>query len=845
MTFSAGTRIGPYEIVSSLGSGGMGEVYLARNDRLAREVALKVLHEDVSADPARLKRFESEARSASALNHPNIVTIYDAGTSGAIAWIAMERVEGKTVREILATGALPTRRLLPIAIQIADGLARAHAAGIVHRDLKPENVMVTRDGLVKILDFGLAKLAPSGSDEAGGSRSPKETATFPGTVVGTIGYMSPEQAAGEPVDFRSDQFSFGSLLYEMTTGIRAFHGKSAVDTLAAVLKGDPTPVAEINPQAPVPLRWIIERCLAKDAARRYDSTRDLARDLETLRDRSSETAAMAAIRPARWRWLGFAALLAATAALAVVGGMLFVAKKFGDRPIPDFQRLTFRRGLVGSARFAPDGRTIVYSAEWDGAPSRLFSGRTDGRDSNRLELPEASLLSVSSLGELALSLSDTLARVPLTGGAPREMFEGVVDADWSPDGQNLAVIRHVDDGLRLEYPIGKVLYQPPGGDFFSMSSVRVSPDGRRIAFMVFHSTDSNASVDVVDLTGEHRVLSRRYKRATRLAWSPDGGEVWFNANERGWRTPLRAVTLKGVERLLMVLPSWIFLQDVARDGRVLATLSPQQARMWAMTPGETRERDISWHESSLAMDLTPDGKTLLFDEGAEGYFHAIYVRGMDGSPAKRIGEGRAMAISPDGRWVASNARERGSETVLLPTGAGAPLVLDSEGNQFSSAVFFPDGKRILLSQDEGASYVKELPAGRLQALAPGITRCGAISPDGKESVCAGPDGAFVRYSFDTGTYRPIPGLGEAGADPVKWAADGTSLFLAQLERPPMRILRFDLATGKTQLWRELELADQSSIAGASNFFAMTPDGRSYAYSSPGDLQNLYLITGLR
>ena len=450
MTLSPGARVGPYEILSALGSGGMGQVYLARDERLAREVALKVLPEDVSSDPARLKRFENEARAASALNHPNIVTIYDVGTSGPIAWIAMERVDGKTLRELLSRDALPIRKLLPIAVQIGEGLARAHEAGIVHRDLKPENVMVTKDGLVKVLDFGVAKLAPTGSDGSGG-RAPAETATFPGTVVGTIAYMSPEQAAGQPLDFRSDQFSFGSLLYEMATGKRAFQGKSAVDTLAAVLKEDPRPIAELSPRTPAPLRWIIERCLAKEPGRRYASTRDLARDLETLRDHSSETSGTDLASTPRPRRPRIAALLTAVAVLAGFAGIFLAGRRSGDRPIPDFQRLTFRRGSVASARFAPDGRTIVYGASWDGEPIRLFSTRTDGRESTRLDLPDGDVVSVSSLGEIAMLLSrpyeavsdwtGTLARVPLTGGAPREMNEGVRGADWSSDGKNLAVVR--------------------------------------------------------------------------------------------------------------------------------------------------------------------------------------------------------------------------------------------------------------------------------------------------------------------------------------------------------------------------------------------------------------------
>src|SRR5437016_1318871 len=293
MTLAAGTKLGPYEILAPLGAGGMGEVWRARDTRLGREVAIKILPADVASDPGRLKRFEKEARSASALNHPNIVTIYDVGTADSVSWIAMERVEGKTLRELLFGGALPIRKLLPIATQIADGLAKAHEAGIVHRDLKPENVMLTKDGLVKILDFGLAKLTHPELD-SGGTNLPTETGTSPGMILGTVGYMSPEQAAGQPLDFRSDQFSFGSILYEMATGKRAFARASAPETMAAIIREEPEPVSAVAPATPVPLRWIAERCLAKDPEDRYASTKDLARDLARLRDGVAEVSSSAA-----------------------------------------------------------------------------------------------------------------------------------------------------------------------------------------------------------------------------------------------------------------------------------------------------------------------------------------------------------------------------------------------------------------------------------------------------------------------------------------------------------------------------------------------------------------------
>jgi serine/threonine protein kinase len=283
-TLHSGTKLGPYEIVELLGAGGMGEVYRARDARLDRMVAIKILPAAFSADRDRLQRFAQEARSASALNHPNIITIYELGQDGPTHYIAMELVEGKTLRQLLVSGLLPIRRTIEIAAQAAEGLSKAHEAGIAHRDLKPENLMVSHDGLVKILDFGVAKLS-SPSEEPPDRRSTSGGLTAAGQVLGTVGYMSPEQAGGQGVDFRSDQFSFGLVLYEMVTGKRAFERQTAAETLVAILRERVEPIGLQNRDAPAPLCWAIERCLTKEADKRYVSTRDLARELAVIRDR--------------------------------------------------------------------------------------------------------------------------------------------------------------------------------------------------------------------------------------------------------------------------------------------------------------------------------------------------------------------------------------------------------------------------------------------------------------------------------------------------------------------------------------------------------------------------------
>src|SRR5262245_27855947 len=407
MTLSAGARLGSYEIVAPLGAGGMGEVYRARDTRLGREVAIKVLPEATATESDRRQRFEQEARSASALNHPNILTIYDIGSANGTVFIAMELVEGKPLRELVASGEpLPTRRLLDVATQTADGLAKAHSAGIVHRHLKPENLMVSKDGFVKILDFGLAKLTEPVSQEASVLPTAVAAPTQPGTVMGTAGYMSPEQASGQSVDFRSDQFTLGAIVYEMATGKRAFQRKTGAETLVAIIREEPEPLSQAAPKAPAPVRWIVERCLAKDPEERYASTKDLARDLKSLRDHLSETSASSPVEasgPARARRRGW--LIPALLTLLIGSALGFLLRdRVFSKPVPalQLQRLTFQRGRVPSARFGPDGQTIVYSAAWEGAPLEMFTTRPDSSEFRSIGISGADVLSISSAGEIAL-----------------------------------------------------------------------------------------------------------------------------------------------------------------------------------------------------------------------------------------------------------------------------------------------------------------------------------------------------------------------------------------------------------------------------------------------------------
>jgi serine/threonine protein kinase/Tol biopolymer transport system component len=850
MTLPAGTRLGPYEVLAPLGAGGMGEVYRARDPKLGREIAIKVLPETTAADLDRRQRFEQEARSASALNHPNILTIYDIGSSDGTLYIAMELVEGRTLRELIAAEPLPTKRLLEVAVQIAEGLAKAHAAGIVHRDLKPENLMISKDGYVKILDFGLAKLTEPVTQELSALPTAIAAPTQPGTVMGTAGYMSPEQASGQPVDFRSDQFNLGSILYEMATAKKAFQKKTGAETLVAIIKEEPEPLSQTAPQAPAPVRWIVERCLAKDPEERYASTKDLARDLKNVRDHLSETSASGALAPVapakarRLPWL-------VPAALAVVAGIgvgLLLREVTAGRPDLHikFHRLTFRRGAIISARFAPDGQTFVYGAAWEGGPLEVYSVRTDSSESRSLGLPSADLLAVSSSGELALSLdrhyvvgfeaAGTLARAPLGGGAPREILEQVQDADWSPDGKNLAVTRYMGNRSRLEYPIGKVLYDTAAW----VSNVRVSPKGDLVAFIDHPRRGDNVGlVKVVDVSGKVRLTGP--KANTGLAWSPRGDEVWSSFSE----TSISATSLSGRTRTAFACAGDCALDDIFPDGRVLLSRKTARREMFGVTDG--RERNLTWLDWSFPYDISPDSKVVLFNEESIEP-NQVYIRKLDGSPAVRLGEGLAHAFSADGKWVlTSDPSQR--QLVLLPSGPGEPKRLPETGIHYLWATWFPDGLRILVFGNEPGKgprlFIQDLERGKPRPITPeGVSILfKMVSPDGRWVAATGPDRRIALYPTEAGEPRPVPGLNPEDV-PMSWTEDGRALYVWRPSEPPGRIDLFEIATGKRTLWKEFRPPDPAGVLQVGPA-VVAPDGATYVYTYRRALDELYLATGIR
>jgi Tol biopolymer transport system component len=867
MTLESGSRLGPYEILAPIGAGGMGEVYRARDTKLDREVAIKVLPEKLAADGDLLARFEREAKAVAALSHPNILGIYDLGRHENVTYAAMELLRGETLRERLEEGALPQRKALEYGLQIAHGLAAAHEKGIVHRDLKPENVFVTTDGRVKILDFGLAKVVAAQSNE---TRSPTVAATEPGTVMGTVGYMSPEQVRGKAADHRSDIFSLGTILYEMLSGDRAFRGESAAETMAAIAQKDPAHLTESSDRFPPAIERILRHCLEKRPEERFDTAHDLAFALETAMGATSATQFATAATPAKREW--WKPALAGLAVLAAVGAGFLLAGRLRAPALPSFRQITYHRGFIQSARFAPDGQTVVYGSTRRDEPLRIYSTRLDSIESRSLDLPPADVVGMSKNGQMAVLLNrrhagtwitvGTLARSDLGGGAPHEILENVNDADISPDGTQFAVVRELGTRQQLEYPIGRKIFETTGW----VSHPRISPDGKRIAFLD-HPAYGN-DMGFVAVADEHAKVTRltdAWNGTQGLAWSPDAQEIWFTATStgtasggKGLQYTLWAVRPGKKPRSLYAPPIDLVVEDVSTNGAVLLNAIVSRSEIGGLLAGDARDRDLSTWSDEAAGGISEDGSVFVGVEQSAagvGIDPFVYYRRARESASVRIGSGAAAGLSPDGKWVVtvSNLPEKATELTLLPTGAGQPRVvpLGKVEHTFSvqrRADFSADGRRLLFPGKEPGHlprlWLVDLErAGPPRAVSPEGATKGILSPDGQTVAVSDDAGRFVLCPASGGECSPLKGV-QPEDTPEQWEASGKAILVWNRNRTwPAQIHRVDVKTGERRLHKEISPSDPAGVLYGNILLAR--DGEHYIYRVRRVTGQLYLGEGLK
>jgi hypothetical protein len=851
----------------------MGEVYRARDPKLERDVAVKVLPGDFLEGEERKARFQREARVLASLNHPGIAAIYSfeeipgSPSPSVLPVLVMELLEGESLRARLAHGPLPSRKATELAIQMAEGLAAAHEKGVVHRDLKPENVWVTKEGRIKILDFGLAKqVGALAGVESYAATAAAGARTDQGTILGTLGYMSPEQVRGEPVDRRSDIFSFGVVLYEMLTARRAFARGTASDTLAAILRDDPPEIESTSRPIPPGLQVIVRHCLEKRPEERFHSTHDLAFALQSLSTSESAAAPLAAPfarenRRTTWVWGVLGAALVAGAGLA--GWLL----RGGPAPLPAFRPLTNERGTLSAARFVPNSPEIVYSAQWAGGTSQWYARRVDQPGTRAFPGSEGILLSVSASGEV-IGLArpfishgvqvGSLFGVPLAGGAQHEwVATGVWGASLGPQpGELAAAIGEYAAEIRLEWPLGRVVFK-------SLDTLR-SPRIRGDLLAFFQEQGDLAedgNINLVDRSGKVRTLTS-VRGFTGLAWGPRGDEVWISTYRDG-ESRLLAAKISGGTRPLLRHAGRLEIQDVDGEGRVLAALHSYQRQTFGRASGEPRDRDLGWLDAQATMGLTADGSAALLAPLGEWsrVDGTLYLRPMSGAPARVLGLGqRQSTISADGKWAVTCTLEPEFSVALIPTGVGTSRrvpIPDFAGNDLRVDLL-PGGKTALVwgrrKKEAFAFYTLDLDSAALRK----ITSAGA-SPFAFQTLVS-PDGVWIAYVHNTGDSKdgalPIEiartdGTGTRavltlprGEAVSGWGPDSSSLLVWDRNKVPADVDRVDLATGKRTRVLTVQPPDPVGVPGIQGL-QVTPDLKSYAYNVTRKLSELYLVEGLK
>jgi len=899
MFLAPGTRLGPYEILTPLGSGGMGEVYKARDPRLGRLVAIKLLLDHGERSPEALARFEREARAAAALNHPNILRIYEFDTRGELAYLVTELLEGESLLHRLEAGPVPLRRAVELGAQMARGLAAAHEKGLVHRDLKPSNLWITTEGVLKILDFGLARQVPRRSasplqglfSSMSRSGTPPPPITREGTVLGTLGYMSPEQVRGEKVDARSDIFSLGAVLFEVFTGRRAFARTTPAETMAAILRERTTEVSPGLEALPPALRRILAHCLEKAPSRRFRSAEDIAFALEDASFAAEEPLFPGPEVRHRLRRLagpGAGALL----------GLGLIAWALGGRPapVPVFRQLDLLPGAIEAARFGADGRTIFFSQRVAGGRPEIFALDPGSAAPRPLGLRDALLTGVSPREELACiqgpmstmgpAFTGTLVVRPAAGGIPRDVRHEVAEAAW--DGRELATLGLTPAGtLRLDFPEGRSLIACDS-TVRTLAHLALDRDGGHLALVDGDPARGRAEVAVFDREGRRRTLLAKAGDGagggiTGLAWGD--GMLWGSQRD-GDQTEVWTLGLQGRKRTVWRGQGELHLLDVGPGGRLLLAQQHVRRSVQALDLDGGPPRDLSIQGSTQVQGFGGRNLLLLESPGLGGGTRQdrLYLRAADGGPALALGPGRASALSADGGWVQVDTRALGPGTLdpawteaytsaglpakdqgdpearakyllFVPTGLGRPFAIPVPAGFASTgrgAQLLPDGRRILahlawgdpsgwVLLDRGGGPPTILTPAGLGGAFPGGPQ---VSPDGTRCLVSGNGLDWFILPLAGGEPRPIPGLAR-GERPVAWAADGQSLIArGGIQAPGVPIFRLDLKRGG-----RTPLATFTPPGPAGQLLCRTvlaePGGRTLAIGCESQLTELYVVENLR